>query len=369
VKLLHVFSTFKPAGPQLRFLALAERWGDRFEHVVVAMDSNYDAATQAPRSVRLKLIEFDVRKGYAALNIQAILGVLWREKPDLVLTYNWGAIEWSMLYPLHWRKVIHIEDGFGSDEIETRLQRRNKARKLIFRYGIKKLIVVSEKLKSIAQNEWGVNHKKLSFIRNGVDTGKFSTSQELLEARYSENRTSLIVMTVCGLRPEKRVDRLIEAMNIAAQHYAKIEKTKLTLWIVGDGPLRESLQKQAINYGGVFDTIFLGNRTDINELLRKADIYAISSDTEQAPISILEAMASELPVAGVNVGDVANMVSAENNPLIDGNDADALAQNIRSLLESQPLRKSIASANRRKTVTQFDAKLSADNWMSLITKT
>ena len=94
-------------------------------------------------------------------------------------------------------------------------------------------------------------------------------------------------------------------------------KRRSHLVIVGDGAERRALESQALAMGLSNTVIFTGAIEDPARLLGAFDVFAISSDTEQMPISVLEAMAAGLPIAGVDVGDVKEMVSIENRQFID----------------------------------------------------
>ena len=128
------------------------------------------------------------------------------------------------------------------------------------------------------------------------------------------------------MRPEKNLTRLIEAFAISVA-----KEPALRLVIVGDGAERPSLEAAAARFGVADKVLFTGYIADPAPVLALFDIFALSSDTEQMPISVLEAMASRLPVAGVDVGDVRHIVSDRNKPLIVDRDAQALADILSTL--------------------------------------
>jgi glycosyltransferase involved in cell wall biosynthesis len=126
------------------------------------------------------------------------------------------------------------------------------------------------------------------------------------------------------LRPEKNISRLALARVS--------ERTPGALVIVGDGAERRAF-------------IFTGVIEDPARLLGAFDVFAISSDTEQMPLSVLEAMGAGLPIAGVNVGDVKEMVSPENRPFIVNPEPTALATALLDLLSDGEARSRIGAAN------------------------
>ena len=99
--------------------------------------------------------------------------------------------------------------------------------------------------------------------------------------------------------------------------------------------------------------IFTGAIEDPSTLLGVFDVFAISSDTEQMPISVLEAMAAGLPIAGVDVGDVKEMVSIENRQFIVDRGSCALAVAISNLLADRERRARIGSANRQRVCKDY----------------
>jgi len=139
------------------------------------------------------------------------------------------------------------------------------------------------------------------------------------------------------MRREKRLDRLIEC-------FAALPDQTAQLLIVGGGPERDALEAQAKSLGG--RVRFAGEQSDVAPFLNDMDIYALSSDTEQMPISLVEGMASGLPVAATNVGDVASMVCDANRahvvPL--GDDA-ALTNAMAKLCSDASLRAELGAAN------------------------
>jgi glycosyltransferase involved in cell wall biosynthesis len=96
------------------------------------------------------------------------------------------------------------------------------------------------------------------------------------------------------------------------------------------------------------------------------DVFALSSDTEQMPFSVMEAMASGLPVASTDVGDVRSMLAAEGAAHIAARDAEALAAALRPLLMDASLRARLGAANRAKAERDYDQEAMFQAYAALI---
>jgi len=101
---------------------------------------------------------------------------------------------------------------------------------------------------------------------------------------------------------------------------------------------------------------FLGRRQDVRDIFMQCDLMALSSDTEQMPLAVLEAMDAGLPIASTDVGDVRHMVSQENRPyIVNGSDRE-LGAALGALVMDPAARKGIGTANRRRLRRDFQAK-------------
>jgi glycosyltransferase involved in cell wall biosynthesis len=122
---------------------------------------------------------------------------------------------------------------------------------------------------------------------------------------------------------------------------------------MGDGPERAGLQRLAVQLGIEQRIIFLGYIADPAPFYAGFDVFALSSDTEQMPIAVLEAMAAGLPIAATDVGDVRAMLAEANAPCVVPRDDAALASSLATLLGDAPLRARIGTANRAKAMQAF----------------
>jgi len=101
-------------------------------------------------------------------------------------------------------------------------------------------------------------------------------------------------------------------------------------------------------------------------VLSQLDIFALSSDTEQMPVSLIEAMASGLPVAACDVGDVRRMLPQDNWPYVVPPDAARLAESLRVLACTPDLRRRLGQANRAHAIASYDQAGMVAAWGRLL---
>jgi glycosyltransferase involved in cell wall biosynthesis len=157
------------------------------------------------------------------------------------------------------------------------------------------------------------------------------------------------VGTVGGLRPEKNHARLLRAC-------ARLPGNgrPLRLALVGDGPERPALERLAAALGIGDRVTFTGFLADPRPALRAFDVFALSSDTEQMPYSLVEAMASGLPAVATDVGDVRAMLPQEAQDwIVPASDEAGLAMKLAQLLHDPGARREIGRRNGAHAAAQF----------------
>ena len=117
--ILHVFSTFVPAGPEMRTVNLIHGLAREFRHSIVAMDGRTDARERLAADAPVEILESPPKAGSIA-TVRRMRALIRRVKPDLLCSYNWGAFDAVMAArTLGLRSVIHHEDGFTADEVSA----------------------------------------------------------------------------------------------------------------------------------------------------------------------------------------------------------------------------------------------------------
>ena len=348
--LLHVFSTFAPGGPQVRFAAIANHFGRRWRHAVVAMDGNTACRERLDPGLDVSFLESGAVKGDTLGNIRRFRAALRAMRPAALVTSNWGSIEWAMANALPLVRHVHLEDGFGPEERDRQLPRRVWTRRVFLRRST--VVVPSRVLERIATEVWRLPRGRLHYVPNGIDMGKFGTGGA------AENAVP-VVGTVTALRAEKNLARLVRAFRRV------VDVMPATLVLVGDGPELPMLQALVAELGLGGTVRFTGHVAQPQALYAGFDVFALSSDTEQMPLSVLEAMAARLPVAATDVGDVREMLAEANGRFVVPRDDGALAEALAALLRDPARRGAIGADNRAKAERDFDQATMFAAWAAL----
>jgi L-malate glycosyltransferase len=347
--LMHVFPTFAVGGAQMRFAMLANALGPRLEHVIVSLDGGGGAESLVRPSVRLRRRPVTARKGrgLSLRNLRAFRRVLREEQPDLLLTYNWGAIEWALAE--RFRPIcphLHVVDGFGPEEAVIQLPRRVWTRRLALS-GRTTVVVPSHTLRHMVVETWKLGPDRVRHIPNGVDVAALAR-----EARepwgLRRDADELLFGTLGGLRPEKNLGRLLRMAAMLPKGLP------WRLVIAGDGKERAGLEAQAHALGLSDRVAFTGFVERPGLLLGELDVYVLTSDTEQMPISVLEAMAVGLPVLATDLGDLGVMLPAESRStcLFAREQENAFAERLAALLAAPDERRHLGALNSAKA-TEF----------------
>ncbi len=347
---LHVFPTFGVGGVPIRIANVLNHFGRRYRHTIIALDGVHDARTRLRPDLDVQLVDLRIRKERRLETLLTFARSLRGTAPDLLLTYNWGSTEWALLNTLLRRGPhIHFESGFGPDESERQVPRRVLFRRVAL-LGASLVVVPSSTLFDLAINTWRLNSARVAYIPNGVDCRRFAAPprpDSIPAFRKADGET--IVGTLAPLRAEKNLGRLLRAFA------ALPADPKLRCVIVGDGPERAKLQTLAGELGIAERTMFAGHIDAPEHVLGLFDVFAISSDTEQMPNTILQAMAAGLPIAGVDVGDVRPMIASANRPLIAPRaDERGFAAALQRLVAEPSLRADLGRQNATHVRAQYD---------------
>lgn len=203
--------------------------------------------------------------------------------------------------------------------------------------------------------------RRVMVIPNGIDTGRFrpdDASRERARRELGLSPGNVLLLNVGRLVPEKDQAMLIEAFREVA---ALIPCARLM--IAGDGPLRSDLAARIAQHGLNDSVLLAGARSDIPELLRAADVFALSSRIEGMPLAVGEALASGLPVVSTAAAGVSELAGGTAT-LTPVGDAHALARALREAIARLPGTQAERDRRRQQIVSRFDVAAVARQWLA-----
>jgi L-malate glycosyltransferase len=363
LNILHAHSGFNLGGKEARAVRLMNIWGDRARHTILSAQSDALGAAKAIDPTVSVTFPDDAPSLQGLPGFRRYLALArYMRQFDLVLTYNWGSMDVVMAHRMfspfmRLPNLIHHEDGFNEDEAGGLKPKRNIFRRFALARAFA-VVVPSTLLHSIARSVWHQPEARIRQIPNGVEVARYAARPEdSAIPGFIRSPGKLVVGTLAGLRRVKNVPRLVRAVAPL--------KDSLQLVVVGEGPEKEAIAAEAKALG-LSDICLPGFMAEPWHFIGVFDIFALSSDSEQFPISLVEAMSAGLPVVSTDVGDVRAMVAAENGAfVVDVNDEAAMTGALGKLSVDAELRKRVGAANQAQAVQHFDEAAMVESYAKL----
>lgn len=263
---------------------------------------------------------------------------LARFQPDLIHS-NMYAFAFAVPYLLSHRvMLLHTIHNKPSKEF------KDKYKKLIaFLYRLDRAVPVA--ISDIIARELVEIYpflKNVECIYNPVETTRYLTE------RHLDEKKNVCFCTVARFMKQKNHTLLLHSF---AKAHRKLPD--ISLMLVGGGELQSQLEQLSSELG-ISDAVkFVGEVSNVEDYLAKADVFVLSSDYEGLPLSVLEAMASGLPIISTEVGGVADIVT-DNGILVKPGSCDELSTAMIELAENSERRFELGVCSRR-NATQYDS--------------
>jgi glycosyltransferase involved in cell wall biosynthesis len=337
----------------------------------------FEVGSQAPELIELgvPVVSCDKRRG---LDIRAILRArkfMRSHATEILHTHNaishYYAVLASRGLPL--RRVVNTRHGMGVTRAVAQRDSRSRSwrdNRLEWLYGKSMAFTdVVATVCEIAQHEFAqrpdIPSKKVVAVPNGIRVDTFQPTSG--EARQ---RLRSVLGLPSGTRVLGFVGRLTWAKDhatlIRAFHRVQEQLPESALVLIGDGPLKAELTELAAAEGIADQVLFLGDRSDIHELLPGLDLFVMSSVTEGYSITLLEACAAGLPIVATKVGGNAEIVrEGVNGHLVNEREPAGLADAIIALLADSERAKAMGQAGRDWVLDQGSFQTMARRYASI----
>ncbi len=346
IRVVHILHSFGTGGMEKGVATIVRNASEPFEHIIVCLSQSGETERLLPSGT--PVIELHKPPGNSPIFLFKFARKLRSLKPAIVHARNWGGTDGIIAARLAGiRTTIQGEHGWLIDDPEGLNGKRLKMRRLFERWTTE-YTSVSEHLERWLYEKVRVK-KTVTQIYNGVDTQLFCPGETGLKIRTALHipKKALVIGIVGRLDPIKNHPTLFQAFNEVKRSCPEVR-----LLVVGDGPERSRLESLAGN--GV---IFLGNRLDVANILQALDVFVLPSLNEGISNTILEAMATGLPVVATRVGGNSELVEdGISGTLVPPGDVKAIALTLLQYLKNPDLRSSFGKRSRDRTLRDFSVE-------------
>lgn len=328
----------------------------RWRHVILSLtdvDAGFAARIARPD---VRYIALGKKPGHLVSYYPRLYRLFRELQPAIVHTRNLAALEavvpaWAAGVPVR----IHGEHGWDRQDPEGRRQRYRYVRRL-YRPFVSRYVALSAHLEGYLEHGVGVARPRISQIYNGVDTARFfpaAGARAAIAGCPFQGPNDWLAGWVGRMDPVKDPMTLAHAF-LRALRMSPAAAERLKLIVVGDGALREKVAA-ALDRVHVRDKVwFAGERSDIADVMRGLDCFVLPSLAEGVSNTVLEAMASRLPIVATRVGGNAELIeSGMTGTLVPAGNPEALAGAMLNYLNDGATARRHAKAAQRQVETRF----------------
>ena len=365
---IHVVYSFDVGGLENGIVNLINRMpAERFRHMIVALTQCVPAFSERIQRPDVEFISLHKGAGHGFKLYPTLFRLFREKKPAIVHTRNLAALEmavpaWLAGVPVR----IHGEHGWDTSDLEGTSRKYQLLRRAYSPF-VSKYVALSRRIESYLTDKVGVRADRVHRICNGVDIGRFapvSARQKIPDSPF--NDAGLTVFGAVGrLQSVKDHANLISAFGILVRENAEASR-RARLVIVGGGPLLAMLQA-LIQSEQLEQHVWLaGERSDVPSMTRGMDIFVLPSLAEGISNTLLEAMASGLPVVATNVGGNAELVvEGQTGILVPPASPRLMAEAMAALLEHPDRARSFGRAGCERVHSQFSLDAMVGSYLTL----
>lgn len=365
LRILHVINHLIPGGTEYTLLKLIQNLGETdFEHRICAVRW-IDSAFAVQHNVQQKVYVAGTRDMKYQFPLFRLARIMRHFRPHVVHTRNWGALEGVIAAHLTCVPVVvHSEHGYEMDSLATLPLRRRLFRRAAYAMA-DAVFTNSHDLRNYHARQAWISPERIGLMYNGVDTTRFAPRPETrpgVRKLLGLPEDCFVVGTVGRLVPIKDHAALLKSAAILAERGVNVR-----VLLVGAGSERASLQRLISDAPSLVDRVhFSGASDQVPELLNAMDVFALTSLGEGMSNTLLEAMASGLPVVATRVGGNPEVVrEGESALLFTAGDSTALADHLERFSRDKDLRLRFGTAARQRVLNQFQLDQMIANYRRL----
>jgi glycosyltransferase involved in cell wall biosynthesis len=363
MKVLHLISSGGMYGAESVVATLASNLQNRGEDTIVGVFDNAhrpkNDASDRIEKAGVKVIRIPCSGRADGLTVRAIRKLIRTEQIDILHSHGYKADIYGYLATRRLRIPIiatrHNQRGLR----HTLAIRLYEFLDILFLRRFNAVAAVSDLIAEELLRA-GVAPRKVTVIGNGIDVSRFvGASPTLSEELNKEQR--LLIGTAGRLIPQKGIEYFL----MAASEVLKTFPT-LLFGIVGEGPHRPALERSMKDLGIERNVVFTGPRSDMPNIYASFDVFVLPSLEEGMPMTVLEALASGLPVIATKVGAVEKLVFPnQTGILVQPGEAAGLAAALISLIGNPELRVRLGQNGRSLVQNEHSSSVMSQRYLRL----
>jgi glycosyltransferase involved in cell wall biosynthesis len=322
---------------------------ERFERILCVTRPSPSDLVHDVEAQGVRVLELGRRSKLDLWRWWPLVSLLRRERVDVLHSHKFGSNVWAALVARVSRVPVFVAHEH-TWSYEGQWLRRFLDRRLVARVADVVLTVSEADRRRMIEIE-GVDPRKVSYLPSGVGRhappGRRDVREELGLAA-----DTLLVGTVCGLRPQKALDVLVRAAARLTQDVPGVR-----VLILGEGPMRRELEELIgeLGLGEVVSLLGAWPHDDVQDFVEALDVAVSSSHFEGMPLAVMEFMAAGKPTVATAVGGVPDLIEdGVHGLLVPPGRPDALAQAVASLLLDPERRRTLGEAALERQRSEFD---------------
>lgn len=359
---MHVVQSLEVGGLENGVVNLLNQLSDqRFKHVVCCL-THAGRLAKRIQSKDVEIVEMGLPTDRFRFPLFTLRRLIRRWSPDVLHTRGWGTIDAVFAARAAGvPRLIHGEHGREATDPEGLNRKRNIVRKC-FSPLVDRFVTVSDDLRLWLTRTVGISPLKVMTIHNGVDTDKFiGDGRDAARRMLGMDASTFVFGTVGRLDPVKDHGSLVQAFAAIAR-----ADRRACLVIVGDGPMRSQIESKVAELAMGERVRLLGERPDVSMLLKAFDVFVLTSIAEGISNTILEAMASGLPIVATRVGGNPELIEhGISGHMVAARDVRGLTGAFANYLVDPALCQQHGRAARQRVVDKFSLERMAADYADL----
>jgi glycosyltransferase involved in cell wall biosynthesis len=349
----HVLHSLNTGGAEVLACEFGRRHRDKYDVIYVCLDEAGNLA-KVLESEGFKVFVLDRKPGFDYGLTKRFSKLFRDQRVALVHAHQYAPFFYSSMARGVLRKrpvILFTEHGRAFPDV------RRPKRCLANRFLLKKcdrIVAVGEQVKQALVANEDLPAERIEVIYNGVDVSRYmatDTHKErfALRGELGIGENAQVVIQVARLNALKDHHTALAAMEQVIRKLPAVE-----FWIVGEGEERGSIEAEILRLGLATKVRLLGNRSDVNILMRAADVFLLTSVSEGIPLTVIEAMFSGLPCVCTDVGGLPEIIEHERNGLLaQARNPQGLADMLERVLTDSGFSGRLAVAGREDALARF----------------